>query len=88
MAENIKKTIGYLRVSTADQDLGKGGVKWNKKMKIHNYTVIFKPLDEGGHDVIVPAIPEIRTSGETREEAQRMLEDAILRASCNDEAVR
>ena len=46
-------------------------------MKIYNYTVIFEPLDEGGYDVIVPAIPEICTFGETREEARKMAADAI-----------
>ena len=47
------------------------------KMKIYDYTVIFKPLDEGGFDVIVPAIPEICTFGDTIEEAREMAEDAI-----------
>ena len=46
-------------------------------MKIYNYTVIFEPLEEGGYDVIVPAIPEICTFGETLEEAKGMAEDAI-----------
>ena len=30
-------------------------------MKVYNYTVIFEPEEEGGYDVIVPAIPEICT---------------------------
>ena len=46
-------------------------------MRIYNYTVIFRPLEEGGYDVIVPAIPEICTFGETRAEARKMAEDAI-----------
>lgn len=46
-------------------------------MEIYNYTVIFEPLEEGGYDVIVPAIPEICTFGETRKEARKMAEDAI-----------
>jgi antitoxin HicB len=46
-------------------------------MKVYNYTVIFEPLKEGGYDVIVPAIPEICTFGETMEEAKAMAEDAI-----------
>lgn len=46
-------------------------------MKIYDYTVIFKPLEEGGFDVIVPAIPEICTFGDTMEEAREMAEDAI-----------
>lgn len=46
-------------------------------MKIYNYTVFFEPLAEGGYNVIVPAIPEICTFGETLEEARAMAEDAI-----------
>ena len=51
--------------------------KIDNKMKIYDYTVIFKPLEEGGFDVIVPAIPEICTFGDTIEEAREMAEDAI-----------
>ena len=46
-------------------------------MKIYNYSVVFEPVTEGGYNVIVPAIPEICTSGETLEEAKTMAEDAI-----------
>jgi len=46
-------------------------------MKVYNYTVIFEPVQEGGYDVVVPAIPEICTFGETLEEAKAMAEDAI-----------
>jgi antitoxin HicB len=46
-------------------------------MKVYNYTVIFEPVEEGGYDVIVPAIPEICTFGETLEEAKAIAEDAI-----------
>jgi len=48
-----------------------------KEKKIYNYTVIFKPLEEGGYDAIVPAIPEICTFGDTIREARDMAEDAI-----------
>jgi len=48
-----------------------------KLQRIYNFTVIFEPLEEGGYDVIVPAIPEICTFGETIEEAKRMAKDAI-----------
>lgn len=48
-----------------------------KLQKIYNFAVIFEPLEEGGYDVIVPAIPEICTFGETIEEAKRMAKDAI-----------
>jgi antitoxin HicB len=43
----------------------------------YNYTVYFEPLEEGGYQVIVPAIPEICTFGETLEEAREMAKDAI-----------
>jgi antitoxin HicB len=46
-------------------------------MKVYNYTVIFEPMEHGGYDVIIPAIPEICTFGETLEEARDMAEDAI-----------
>jgi antitoxin HicB len=46
-------------------------------MKAYNYTVIFEPVKDGGYDVVVPAIPEICTFGETREEARAMAEEAI-----------
>jgi predicted RNase H-like HicB family nuclease len=51
--------------------------KTDKKLRIYNYTVIFKPFEEGGYDVIIPAIPEICTFGDTIEEAREMAEDAI-----------
>lgn len=46
-------------------------------MKVYNYSVVFEPVDEGGYNVIVPAIPEICTFGETLEEAKAMVEDAL-----------
>ena len=46
-------------------------------MKEFNYTVIYEPLRNGGYNVIVPAIPEICTFGETRVEAREMARDAI-----------
>ena len=52
-------------------------MKENRKMRIYNYTVIFEPLEEGVYDVIIPAIPEICTFGQTLSEARKMAEDAI-----------
>jgi antitoxin HicB len=46
-------------------------------MRVYNYTVIFEPVKEGGYDVVVPAIPEICTFGETLTEAKEMAEEAI-----------
>jgi len=45
--------------------------------RVYSYTVIFEKLPEGGYNVLVPAIPEICTFGETRTEARLMAEDAI-----------
>jgi len=46
-------------------------------MPEYGYTTIFEPLPEGGFSVLVPAIPEICTFGETVEEAREMARDAI-----------
>jgi len=42
----------------------------------YQYTVLFEP-QEGGFNVIVPAIPEICTFGENMEKARAMAQDAI-----------
>jgi predicted RNase H-like HicB family nuclease len=46
-------------------------------MPEYGYTTVFEPLPEGGYNVLVPAIPEICTYGETLEEARQMAQDAI-----------
>jgi len=46
-------------------------------MTIYKYTVLFEPVEEGGYNVVIPAIPEICTFGETLEEAREMAKDAI-----------
>jgi antitoxin HicB len=43
----------------------------------YRYTVIFQRAPEGGYNVLVPAIPEICTHGETLQDAREMAEDAI-----------
>lgn len=43
----------------------------------HEFTVIFHPEPEGGYTVLVPALPEVVTCGETLEEARAMAEEAI-----------
>ena len=48
-----------------------------KPMSEYSYTVYFEPLREGGYNVLVPAIPEICTFGDTIEEAREMAKDAI-----------
>lgn len=47
------------------------------KQKIGNFTVIFEPAEEGGYVVYAPALPGCHTQGETFEEAQDMIKDAI-----------
>lgn len=46
-------------------------------MAEYGYTTLFEPLPEGGYNVVVPAIPEICTFGETLGEAREMARDAI-----------
>ena len=46
-------------------------------MAEYGYTTLFEPLPEGGFNVVVPAIPEICTYGETLDEAREMARDAI-----------
>ncbi len=41
------------------------------------FTVIFEPLENGGYQVTVPALPEVITAGRTLEEAREMAQDAI-----------
>lgn len=45
--------------------------------RIYDFTVIFQPAEEGGYNVIVPALPGCFTQGESLDEAKRMAEDAI-----------
>jgi predicted RNase H-like HicB family nuclease len=46
-------------------------------IKDYSYTVIFEPLERGGYQAVVPALPEIITAGRTLKEARRMARDAI-----------
>ena len=39
--------------------------------------MILEPLDEGGFNVLVPALPEVATFGDTEAEALAMAKDAI-----------
>ena len=41
------------------------------------YTINLRPEPEGGYTVLVPALPEVVTYGETEEEALRMAHEAI-----------
>ena len=44
---------------------------------VHQYEVIYEPLEEGGVNVVVPSIPEICTFGSTLNEAKEMAVDAV-----------
>ncbi len=41
------------------------------------YTILLHPEEEGGFTVRVPALPEVVTYGETREDALAMAREAI-----------
>ena len=43
----------------------------------HQFSVILEPQVGGGFTVLVPALPEVVTEGETEEEALRMANEAI-----------
>ena len=45
--------------------------------KEYGYTVVYQRMPEGGYSVVVPAIPEICTYGESLPEARRMAKDAL-----------
>ena len=47
------------------------------KRKVLKYSVLFQPTEEGGFIASVPALPGCATQGETFEEAQEMIKDAI-----------
>ncbi len=42
-----------------------------------NYTVVFQPAEEGGYNVLVPALPGCFTQGDSLEEARKMAREAI-----------
>jgi antitoxin HicB len=43
----------------------------------HHFTVNLHPQPEGGYTVLVPALPEVVTEGDTREEAMANAKEAI-----------
>ena len=45
--------------------------------KNHSYTILLEPQPEGGFTVLVPALPEVVTEGETKTEALAMAKEAI-----------
>ena len=47
------------------------------KKRIYQYTVLFEPAEEGGFSVTVPTLPGCISEGDTFEEANAMIQDAI-----------
>lgn len=45
--------------------------------KLHSFTAVFEPAEEGGYVVHIPALPGCATQGETYEEARANAIDAI-----------
>lgn len=45
--------------------------------KVLKYTVIFEPAEEGGYVVSVPTLPGCVSEGDTFEEANEMIKDAM-----------
>ncbi|MBI3297011.1 MAG: type II toxin-antitoxin system HicB family antitoxin [Elusimicrobia bacterium] len=45
--------------------------------RTERFTVVFEKADEGGYIARVPALPGCMTQGETLEEAEAMVKDAI-----------
>jgi antitoxin HicB len=43
----------------------------------HSFSVILEPQEEGGYTVLVPALPEVVTEGNTEQEALANAEEAI-----------
>jgi antitoxin HicB len=43
----------------------------------YSYSVILEPQDDGGFTVLVPALPEVVTEGDTEKEALANAEEAI-----------
>jgi antitoxin HicB len=43
----------------------------------HSFSVILEPQQEGGFTVLVPALPEVVTEGDTEQEAFANAEEAI-----------
>jgi antitoxin HicB len=43
----------------------------------HSFSIVLEPQEGGGFTVLVPALPEVITEGDTREEALTHVEKAI-----------
>jgi predicted RNase H-like HicB family nuclease len=45
--------------------------------KTHSYSVFYEQASDGGYVALVPALPGCHTQGETLEEAERNIKEAI-----------
>lgn len=54
-----------------------GVMKKDAAQKVHTFTVVFEPAEEGGYVVYVPLLPGCVTQGETLEEAKENAKEAI-----------
>jgi antitoxin HicB len=43
----------------------------------YSFSIVLEPQEEGGFSVIVPALPEVVTEGDTEQEALANVEEAI-----------
>jgi antitoxin HicB len=43
----------------------------------YSFSVILEPQEDGGYTVLVPALPEVVTEGETEQEALENVQEAI-----------
>ena len=48
-----------------------------KTTRQYSFTIVLEPQAEGGYSVVVPALPEVTTEGETEAEALAMAREAI-----------
>jgi antitoxin HicB len=49
----------------------------NKVAEHYSFSIILEPQEEGGFTVLVPALPEVVTEGDTEQEALANAEEAI-----------
>ena len=48
-----------------------------KKQKIYSYSVFYEAVPDGGYVVFAPALPGCHSQGETLEEAEKNIKEAI-----------
>ena len=48
-----------------------------KTKQIYSYSVVYEPAEEGGYVAFAPALPGCHTDGDTLEEAEKNIREAI-----------